>query len=96
MQFIGTVNADGLSATFFGVSRFSTIVGFFPTAVMGDVNEDGTVNCLDLEVVRGSFGKRLGQPDFDPRADLNRNGVVDVNDLALVSRQIPIGMACGA
>jgi len=93
---IGTVNADGLSATFFGVSRFSTVVGFFPTAVMGDVDEDGTVNCLDLELVRASFGKRLGQPGFDPRADLNRNGVVDVNDLALVSRQIPTGMACGS
>ena len=93
---IGTVNADGLSATFFGVSRFSTVVGFFPTAVMGDVNEDGTVNCLDLEVVRDSFGRRLGQAGFDARADLNRNGVVDVNDLALVSRQIPVGMTCGS
>jgi hypothetical protein len=91
---IGTVNADGLSATFTGVAHLSTLVGFFPTAVLGDTNGDGVVNCTDIAIVKASFGKRRGQLGYDPRADVNQNGVVDVNDLALVSRQLPPGTIC--
>jgi hypothetical protein len=87
----GTVGANGLSATFGNVSRLSTLAGFVPTAVVGDVNGDGRVDCTDLAIVKASYGKRTGQAGFDSRADVNRNGVVDIADLALVSRQLPIG-----
>jgi len=90
----GTVNGDGLSATFTGVAHLSTLVGFFPTAVLGDTNGDGVVNCADVAIVKASFGKRRGQLGYDPRADVNQNGVVDVSDLALVSRQLPPGTVC--
>jgi hypothetical protein len=90
----GTVNADGLSATFNGIARLSTLVGFFPTAVLGDVDGDGFVTCADMAIVRTSFGRRTGQPGFDARADLNRNGVVEVSDLALVSSQLPTSVVC--
>lgn len=91
---VGTVNSDGLSARFNNVIRFSTLVGYFPTAVVGDVDGDGQINCVDLEVVRAAFGKRTGQAGYDPRADVNSNGAVDVNDLAVVSRQIPADVSC--
>ena len=91
---VGTVNADGLSATFTGVSHLSTLVGFFPTALVGDVNRDGVVTCADLAIVKASLGRRSGQLGFDSRADVNSNGVVDINDLALVSRQLPAGTTC--
>lgn len=91
---VGTVNSDGLSATFTGVSRLSTLVGLFPVAVLGDVDGSGTVDCADLRIVRAAFGKRTGQPGFVQAADLNRNGVVDVSDLALVSRQLPPSTVC--
>ena len=91
---VGRVNADGLSATFTGVARLSTVVGFFPTGVVGDVNGDGTVDCADIGIVKASYGKRTGQLGFDSRADLNGNGVVDINDLAAVSRQLPAGTKC--
>jgi hypothetical protein len=93
---IGTVNADGLSARFTGVSHLSTVVAFIPNAnrVLGDVNGDGRVDCSDLALVRASFGKRAGTPGFDARADVNNDGVVDLRDLTVVARQLPPGTVC--
>ncbi len=62
----------------------------------GDTNGDGKVNCIDLSTVKASFGKRSGQPGFDVRADTNRDGLIDVRDLALVSRQLLPGTACSS
>ncbi len=48
----------------------------------GDVNQDGTVNILDLVLV----GQNLGQkPPSDPRADVNNDGQVNILDLVLVA-----------
>lgn len=92
---VGTVNADGRSATFTGVISLSTIVALTRTSeVPGDVNIDGVVNCADLQIVKASFGKRFGQLGYDWRADVNRNRVVDINDLAYVSRLLPAGTRC--
>ncbi|MFO1432502.1 MAG: dockerin type I domain-containing protein [Candidatus Competibacteraceae bacterium] len=63
-------------------------------ALPGDLNGDGTVNCADLAIVKASFGKRTGQTGFDPRADTNADGVVDIRDLSMVARQLPAGTRC--
>lgn len=55
----------------------------------GDLNGDGFVNQLDLQIVRASFGKRLGQAGYDPAADTNADNVIDIRDLALVGRFDP-------
>jgi hypothetical protein len=60
----------------------------------GDLNLDGKVDCADLAIIKASFGKRKGQPGFDPRADVNGDGVVDVRDLAFVSQKVPLGTRC--
>jgi hypothetical protein len=60
----------------------------------GDADGDGIASCLDLAIVKASFGKRRGQPGFDPRADLNNDGVIDVRDLALVSQNLLAGTTC--
>jgi hypothetical protein len=91
---VGRVNTDGFSATFTGVARFSTLVGFIPTGEPGDVDGNAIVNCADLAIVKASLGKRTGQLGFDSRADVNGNGVVDISDLALVSRALPAGSTC--
>ncbi len=64
------------------------------TRVVGDVDGDGVVGCADLAIVKVSFGKRAGQPGFDPRADVNGDRVVNVIDLATVSRAVPAGTRC--
>ena len=51
-----------------------------PVKLIGDVNDDGTVNSVDLELVVSNLGK-TGQND----ADVNGDGVVDIEDLVLVA-----------
>jgi hypothetical protein len=63
--------------------------------VVGDVNGDAKVDCTDVAVVRAAFGKKAGQPGFNPSADLNVDSVVDVRDLLAVTQHLPVGSACG-
>ncbi len=63
-------------------------------SVAGDVNGDGVVTCADASIVRAAFGTRAGTPGFDARADVNKDGVIDVRDLAFVTQRLPAGTKC--
>lgn len=92
---VGTVNADGVDATFNNVVTFSTVVAYLSTgSVLGDVNGDGVVNCVDVSIVKSSFGTHTGQAGFNSAADLNNDGTVNILDLFIVSRQLPAGIVC--
>lgn len=65
-----------------------------PAQMAADVNGDGQINCADIAIVKASFGKRTGQPGFDPRADVNQDGVVDVRDLMAVSQKLIPATTC--
>lgn len=58
--------------------------------VFGDLNADGVPDCKDVAMVKGSFGKRAGQPGFDARADANSDGVVDINDWTFITKLVPV------
>ena len=60
----------------------------------GDADGDGIATCADLTIVKAAFGKRSGQLGFDPRADLNGDGVVDIRDLSAVAQQLFPGTTC--
>ncbi len=60
----------------------------------GDTNTDGKITCEDLYIVKASFGKREGQNGFNFRADINSDGIVNIRDLAFVSRKLPAGTSC--
>ena len=90
---IGTVDPSGLTATFTGIASFSTVVALDPPTSPGDLNGDNVVNCADIAIIRNSWGKRFPQ-DFDQRADYNRDGAVNIFDLAAVSKFLPRGMKC--
>ncbi len=61
---------------------------------IGDLNNDGKVDCADMAIVKASFGKKTGQAGFDARADVNGDGIVNVLDLSIVARQLPLGTTC--
>ena len=76
-----------------GGETVSYRVNLIPRAP-GDADGDGVATCADLSLVKASFGKRKGQPGFDPRADLNSDGVVDIRDLSAVAQNILTGITC--
>ena len=51
LQVIGTVNGDGLSATFSGISHFSILVGLLPDVIQVrlDIKPDAEVNSLSVK-----------------------------------------------
>lgn len=50
--------------------------------LLGDVNDDGIVNVIDLATIGRSYGTSVGDPLYDPEADINRDGIIDIADLA--------------
>ena len=67
---------------------------FAATAIVGDLNLTGIVDCADLAIVKTSLGKRNGQLGYDVRADLDSNGVVDVRDYSAFTQKLPAGTVC--
>jgi hypothetical protein len=88
------VNSSGTVAGY-STPSFDKYQGFMAIRILsGDLNGDGVVDCKDIAIVKASFGKRTGDPGFDPRADVNNDGIVDVRDLSIVSQQLPAGTIC--
>jgi hypothetical protein len=49
-----------------------------------DVNKDGSVDDIDLDLVNKAWGTAEGDPNYNPDADVNNDGVVDTDDAVLV------------
>jgi hypothetical protein len=54
------------------------------TLLGGDCNNDDKINILDAAMVAFVFAVTNTQPGFDPKADINNDGVVDIYDLVMV------------
>ena len=54
----------------------------------------GAASCAEFDMVKASFGKSKGQPGYNPAADLNNDGVVNIEDLSTVARNVPTGTTC--
>jgi parallel beta-helix repeat protein len=52
---------------------------------VGDVNDDGRVDIIDIARVAAAFGSSRGQARYNPSCDFNFDGRVDVQDLAPTS-----------
>jgi len=59
--------------------------GYFDNCSPYDLNKDGHVDILDVAIVTTAFGKKEGDPGWDPRADVNGDGLVDIYDLVSVA-----------
>jgi hypothetical protein len=52
----------------------------------GDANNDDVSNIADFDILKSTFGRSLGQPDYDPRADFNNDNTVNSVDFAVMVR----------
>ena len=52
--------------------------------LQGDVNGDGVVNSNDMAAVDAVLGSRPGSSNWNPNADLNRDGTVTTSDRIIV------------
>jgi len=53
---------------------------------MGDVNRDGVIDDTDINLIKTAYGSKPGDPNWNPDCDLNSDGVVDVFDASMASR----------
>ena len=60
--------------------------GYFSNKIPGDVDGDGKVDASDLSDLSETYGSKLGDPDWNPDCDFNRNNKVDVFDLFDLSK----------
>ncbi|MFL5731589.1 MAG: dockerin type I domain-containing protein [Chloroflexia bacterium] len=50
----------------------------------GDANDDNVVNSTDLGILKKTFGKAVGEDNYDDRANFNGDKIVDDTDLAML------------
>ena len=53
----------------------------YPPYIVGDINNDGHIDVVDLLYLADSWGKVIGQAGYDAGNDLNGDFAVDVLDL---------------
>ncbi len=74
-----------VSKTISGISAFSfDVVVSSSTGLLGDVNQDGKVDMRDVQIIVSAMFSGNGSPNWDPRADLDGNSIVDMRDLAIL------------
>jgi hypothetical protein len=66
--------------------------GEIKVKLMGDVDENHIVNMVDIGLIVSAFGSSQGQSRWNPDADLNGSGFIDMKDVALAISNF--GKAC--
>jgi hypothetical protein len=82
--------ANGGIVTLSGVPVTSAEMGLMRA---GDCNNDNVVDMSDFLIVRSSYGRAEGGPNYDGRADLTGDGIVNMLDFALLSHNFNQGGA---
>jgi hypothetical protein len=59
--------------------------GTIKVRILGDINDDGKVDMWDLRAMGLAFGSYPGDPMWNPDADLNQSGGIDVFDFRLAA-----------
>jgi parallel beta-helix repeat protein len=82
------VDGDGIGDTQYEIDVYN--VDRYPLMnpwirLVGDINDDGTVDIFDAIQLANAFGTSTGQPMYKANADLNNSGMVDIFDAILLS-----------
>jgi len=52
---------------------------------LGDVNRDGVIDDVDIAAIKAAYGSKPGAANWNPDADLNGDGKVDILDMTKAS-----------
>ncbi|GAB4581344.1 MAG: hypothetical protein Fur0022_40910 [Anaerolineales bacterium] len=63
----------------------STVTLNTVTLLAGDANDSDKINIFDLALIGSHYGLSIGDPAWDPRTDINNDGVIDLQDLVLAA-----------
>jgi hypothetical protein len=55
------------------------------TAILGDINQDRTVDISDAILAALAFGSYPGDPNWNSQADLNHDNEVDIFDIIMLA-----------
>ena len=80
------IKVEAVDNIFFDLSNAN-----FTIRLSGDVNIDGKVDCGDTILVKSLYGKHTADLGYDPKVDVNNDGVIDIKDWTLVRGQVPPG-----
>ena len=53
-----------------------------------DLNRDNKVDNADVQIFEKSFGSQVGDSNFNPQADFNKDGVIDGKDLIILAMHL--------
>lgn len=53
---------------------------------LGDVNRDGIIDDADQQLINNAWESTPGSPNWNPDADLNGDGIVDMNDATILAQ----------
>jgi hypothetical protein len=84
----GITNVQTITITLFNMND-GTHVGNVPVSMgvlVGDVNDNGTVNSSDVALTKSQAGQPVGMSNF--REDLNANGTISATDVAQVKSTV--------
>ena len=82
LELVTNPNKDGNHDAAHWADLFITAKGVESS---GDVNQDGTVNILDVILVAQNLGQK---PPSNPRADANKDGQVNILDLVFIAERL--------
>jgi hypothetical protein len=80
----GDATGTGLTSDPIIMNGPKTAVATWKIQFVGDVNGDGTVNMADISIQIDAFLSYPGHPAWNPDADLNADGSIDMMDLVTV------------
>ena len=73
--------SSSIAVTFSGASATAS----YALSRDRDINNDGIVNLADLNIAAASMDCTIGQTCYNPKADIDASGKIDVSDLAAVA-----------
>ena len=60
--------------------------GLNVTLLGGDADGDNYVNASDFLILRKAYGSKLGDPNYDARADFDEDGQINATDFLLMRK----------